>query len=368
MKESNEAQAVVKYTAVADSLKGKIVKGLYPAGGKIPSENEITRDYHVSVITARKALSELTNEGLIYRIKGKGTFVGQKEKAETAAVGKCMKVITLSVLMYQNSDSSTMQIIRGAQSALSAKGYSLIVECCNDDENEETRILEQCLEKKVDGVLLFSVDPDKSAATLHKLRSNGIPFVLIDRGLSQFPANLVSAYNLDGTYKLTNYLLENGHRNIAFASQDMHIVTERNRLDGFRMALQEYNMPFQEALCVNHITKNLNSLDALVKAGKVTAVVCVNDKCALKVIDHFREIGVRVPEDVSVAGFDDTEIGRYHSPALTTVSQPFAEIGSAAANRLTELIEKETDDNLQIFLPVKLIVRQSTAPVADDNR
>jgi GntR family transcriptional regulator of arabinose operon len=354
---------ISKYAVIRNTLIEKIKLGEYPPLFKIPSENDFAKIYGVSVITVRKALSDLTNDGKIFRIKGKGSFVSDISKTNSASNKPGMKIITLSVLMYENSDVSTMQIISGAQALSSKYGYSLVVECCHDNINEETLILEKCVQNHVDGVLLFSANPDANIPSLKKLRANGIPFVLIDRGVTRFPATLVTSYNIDGTYKATNHLIKNGHRKIAFISQNLEIATENSRLNGYKMALEEANIPFEEMNCIDHISQNLEELYKVIRNENITSIVCVNDKCAVEAMNYLKSKDIEVPQDVSITGFDNTEYGKYSSPSLTSIKQPFAQIGEVAAENLIDLIENRNDSYSQIFLPVELIVRDSTAPI-----
>lgn len=359
-----EKARVPRYVEVKNDLLKRIDRGEYPPRFKIPSENELTKIYGVSVITTRKALSDLTNEGKISRIKGKGSFVSDFDN--TKNVKTRLKIITLSVLMYENSDSSTMQIIRGAQLYLSKNGYSLIVECCHDDVMAEAQILEKCIENDIDGVLLFSANPNANITSLKKLREKQIPFVLIDRGISQFPASLVSSYNIDGTYKLANYLIENGHTKIIFASENINFTTENNRLQGYKMALEENGIQFRSELCIDKVSGNLDNLYEIYKKQNATAIICVNDKSAVMIMNYLKSKGVDVPGDVSVSGFDDADFGKYATPSLTTIRQPFSEIGSRAAEKLVDLIENDNVSHTQLFLPIHLIIRDSTAPVTQN--
>jgi GntR family transcriptional regulator of arabinose operon len=358
-----EDAKISKYAIIRNALIEKIESGEYPPLYKIPSENDFAKIYGVSIITVRKALSDLTNNDKIFRVKGKGSFVSDISKSNNTSNKTGMKIITLSVLMYENSDVSTMQIISGAQALSSKYGYSLVVECCHDNINEETQILEKCIQNHVDGVLLFSANPDFNIPSLKKLKTNGIPFVLIDRGVTQFPATLVTSYNIDGTYKATNYLIKNGHRKIAFVSLNLEIATEASRLNGYKMALDEANIQFEKSNCIDHISENFEELHKVIKTEHITAIVCVNDKSAVQVMNYLKTKDIEVPRDLSITGFDNTEFGKYASTSLTSIKQPFAQIGEVAAEKLIDLIENKNDSYSQIFLPVELIIRDSTAPL-----
>lgn len=358
---------MTKYEIIKNDLLAQIHEGRLRESDKIPSENKLAQQYGVSVITARRALTDLMNSGHIIRVKGKGSFVSGKrsfmqEHSGTDSRKNDMRIITLIVLMYENSDSSTIQIIRGAQSYLASQGYSLMIECSDDDVETEAMIITKCIQNKVDGVLLFSADPDANLPKIRELALNNIPLVMIDRLTNQLPVSMVGSYNMHGMYILTKYLFENQHRRILFVADHLTIDTEKKRYEGFLAAFAEAGVEFDPEMLIPHISGNASLLYRLIKEKDPTAVVCVNDKCAMLVIDYLHAAGVQVPDDISVTGYDDSEMGRYKNPSLTTVHQPFEEIGTQAAVKLVELINGASPSQIQ--LPVELIVRESTKAVA----
>ena len=255
-----------------------------------------------------------------------------------------------------------MQIIRGAQSYLATQGDSLIIECSHDNVETEALIINKCMQNNVDGVLLFSADPEANIQKIRELALNDIPLVMIDRLTTQLPVSWVGSYNMHGMYTLTKYLLENQHRRILFAADNLSIGTEKSRYEGFLAAYVEAGLKFDEEMLIPHISGNASLLYRLIKDKEPTAVVCINDRSAILTIDYLHAAGLRVPDDISVTGYDDSEMGRYKSPSLTTVHQPFEEIGTQAAMKLIELINGAAPSQIQ--LPVQLIIRESTKAVA----
>ena len=357
---SNEV-GLAKYLTVKEALLRAIEDREYLPSSKIPSENQISEMFNVSVITARKALQELVNAGVIYRVKGKGTFVMANTDAKSNGGGSSkIRIITLLLLNYESSDSSTMKIIRGAQQVLSQGGYNLTIECSYDDVRTEADILEKCISNRVDGVLLFSSNPESNLDALKHLEQEHIPFVLLDRGISQFPVSLVTSYNMDGGYRITRYLLENGHKKLLFAANDLQITTEKQRYAGFCMALSEAGLTVTDAQCVDRVLHETDVIVDRLKANGYTGIVCVNDKSAVKIMKTIKKAGYRIPEDVSITGFDDADYGKYVSPSLTTVAQPFVDMGRVAAQKLMDIIEGKSLGMSQEILPVEMIVRNST--------
>lgn len=351
-----------KYMQIKIDIESKITSGHFKPNDRVPSENEIANDYGVSIITSRKALDSLVSDGLIFRKKGKGSFVCEAPNLPIHN-DTYNNLVTFILLSYNFSDSSTMQFIKGAYTVLTELGKSMIVEYSKDEPVREAEILEKCIRDKSAGILLFSTDPEKNLDKLRKLKQNKIPFVLIDRGISQFPVNIVSCYNLDGTYKMANYLIGNGHTKIMFISNNQHILTEQLRFEGLMLALKENNMEFNPGLFVTDFSKNpLGFLEAL-DMYNPTAIMCVNDLTACRVTEILQKNDFNIPGDISVTGFDDADIAKYNYPKLTTIRQDFFEIGKKAAELLTGIISGRCKCCSQIYLPVELVVRDSVSKI-----
>jgi len=349
-----------KYMQIKIDIESKIKSGHYPPRARIPSENEIAALYGVSVITSRKSLELLVHNGLVYREKGRGSFVSSNV-VEDKPNESFNNIVTFILLSYEFSDSATMQLIKGAYTVLSDMKKSMIVEYSKDQPEREKDILEKCIADNSAGVLLFSSDPEKNLDKLKDLKRNHIPFVLVDRGITQFPVNIVSCYNLDGTYTMTMYLIQNGHERIIFISNNQHILTEKLRYQGHQMAMTEKGLPCDPELLLTNFHDNPLEILRMIEELHPTAIMCVNDLVACKVTDILKENKIRVPQDISVTGFDDADIAKYNHPKLTTVRQDFYKIGKKAAELLVERIADNNTECSQIYLPIELIVRDSTA-------
>ncbi|MHB1485875.1 MAG: GntR family transcriptional regulator [Saccharofermentanales bacterium] len=351
-----------KYMQIKIDIESKIKSGHFPPKARVPSENEIAAQYGVSVITSRKSLELLVHDGLIYREKGRGSFV--TDNSSTSNTNESYKnIVTFILLSYEFSDSSTMQLVKGAYTVLSEMKKSMIVEYSKDQPAREEDILEKCIRDKSAGVLLFSSDPEKNLGKLQELKKNHIPFVLVDRGITQFPVNIVSCYNLDGTYTMTLYLIQNGHERILFVSNNHHILTEKLRYQGYEQALAEKGITCDPELFLTNFHKNPLEILRVIEEQHPTAIMCVNDLIACKVTEILRENGINVPRDISVTGFDDADIAKYNHPKLTTIHQDFYKIGEKAAELLVDMILNNKNECSQIYLPIELIIRDSTATI-----
>jgi DNA-binding LacI/PurR family transcriptional regulator len=319
-------------------------------------------------MTARRALSDLVHEGKVVRVRGKGSFVlegpsspGPKPRPATAGKG----IVPLILLSYDHSDSSIISIIGGAQTYLSGMGYSMTIECGNSDVATEVEILDRCIRDRVVGVLLFSTDPEAAAEKLAEMAREGIPYVMLDRSTDDFPCTAVASYNFDCAYQITRHLIENGHRRIMYMASDRPTSVHAERLQGYSAAMRRHGGELIEELCLTSERPDFDLMAERIRAHGATAVVSINDRLALAVMEALAQRGLRVPEDISVTGFDDSETGRWAN--LTTVRQPFREIGRLSAVKLLELTGGKTGHS-RTFLPVEIVVRGSTGPAREGGK
>lgn len=349
---------VLKYVKVKNTILERIKSGELLPNSQVPSESEIASAFDVSSITARKALSDLVHEGYVYRIRGKGTFVhcSKSSKKQDSKV----KMVTFVILSDQASDGSLMRIIVGAQSFLSASGYSMVVECSSNNILTERMILKKCIDEMHTGILVFSVDPSVNRDCFEKFHELGIPFVMIDRSAEELSCNHVSSYNLDGAFKIADYLISLGHTKIAYASVDIGLETERIRYEGYKLALKKAGIKEEENFLVTDSFNNLEQMHYLINTESVTAIMCVNDACASAVVNFLKSSGVNIPGEVSVTGFDDNDFIQFLTPSLTTVRQSFSEMGKVAAEILVNSIENKNLGCKRVLLPTELVFREST--------
>lgn len=224
--------------------------------------------------------------------------------------------------------------------------------------------LEWCKYKNVDGVLILTVDVDDT--NLKELTESGIPIVTVDNGLINVPT--IISDNYQGTRMVLDYLMLKGAKHIAHIAGPMRSFSAQERMNGYRDVLKNAAMEIDENLIVEAYNYDFksgkNALVQLLKQSKKVpdAIYAASDDIALGAIIALKELGYKVPGDVSVVGFDNIELTRYTSPSLTTVSQDKVMIGTEAAKHLISLINKQTNRSPGIVkrVPVELIIREST--------
>ncbi|MBM7570689.1 GntR family transcriptional regulator [Aquibacillus albus] len=362
-----------KYNIVKQAIKSKILDGTFQPHQKISSESELMKQFDVSRHTVRLAIGDLVNQGWLYREQGAGTFCADRSQVEAATNGNQKNIAIITTYI---SDYIFPSIIRGAESYLSEQGYHVSLFSTNNDHENEKRFLETILTQNFDGVI---IEPTKSALTnpninyYLNLERQHIPYIMINAYYDELePINIV----LDdekGAYLQTEHLIKLGHRNIVgfFKTDD---IQGTKRMKGYLKAHRTYGLPINPNNIVTYSsnekeTKPNQELRNFLSrtVDKPTGVVCYNDELAIKLLDVLRELKLKVPEDISVVGFDDSFLAKVSEVKLTTVAHPKSEMGKNAAKVILDLVkEKETNKKKanssveSIVYDPQLIVRHST--------
>ncbi|WZL78986.1 substrate-binding domain-containing protein [Eubacteriales bacterium mix99] len=346
-------KATPKYQKIKESILEKIQGGKLQTDEQLPSVEYYMEKFDVSAITVRRALSELAEEGYIRRIKRKGTFVNDPGSFEASSH---LIAVILSTEDYY--DTSYMEIIKGAQSFISEYDYSLLIEWTDLDNEQERASVQRMLDKKVDGFIIYPFDPVKSENIFCLIEKENIPYVLVDRYNLHHPCYFSGSDNYSGAILATSKLIEFKHTKIKFAAYHFFLPSEQERYDGFCSAMRAHNLDVSADNLLIDI--DYDDLKQKIISHEVTALFCVNDRLALKIMSRLTELGVRIPEDVSIIGFDDWDNARNKTSGLSTVRQYFNEIGSNAAYLLISAIQGQLQGrNVKMLAGVTLVERDS---------
>lgn len=216
----------------------------------------------------------------------------------------------------------------------------------------------------VDGIILLKTRKDDIG--IDKLSETGFPFILVNHKRNSEKINFVDSCNIRGAQLAVDHLYNMGHRKIAFITGEMNETNAIDRLNGYKKALKDYRLPFNKEWIINGgFSKDIayEASSKILHSKKLpTAIFCSDDYMAIGVMKKIKEIGLSVPEDISIVGFDDIELSSYIKPSLTTISQPIYEIGKKSAELLLDLIERRRETPIHELLDVELIVRESTSP------
>lgn len=363
-----------KYSIVKQSIKSKILDGTFQPHQKIHSESELMKEFGVSRHTVRLAIGDLVSQGWLYREQGAGTFCADRSQEKAAAANqKNIALITTYV-----SDYIFPSIIRGAESYLSQQGYQVSLFSTNNNHENERKFLEKILTQRFDGVI---IEPTKSALSnpninyYLNLERQNIPYLMINAFYDELEPFRIILDDEKGGYLQTEHLIELGHRNIlGFFKTDDRQGTKR--MKGYLKAHRKHQIDIFPNNIVTYkteekLTKPIEELKEVITqpdGKRPTAIVCYNDELAIKLLDVLREAKLKVPEDISIVGFDDSFMAELTEVKLTTISHPKSEMGELAAKVILDMVKKNNrakkQENLEedlIRFEPKLVERSSTA-------
>lgn len=354
-----------KYFHLKEDIKTKILRREWTAGAKIPSENELAAQYRISRQTVRRAIAELTEEGLLFAEHGRGTFVSER----MVHMGSSKNIAVVTTYL---SDYIFPRVIQGIEKVLTANGYSILLKTTRNSRAAEARCIEELLGKDIDGLI---IEPSKTQISCRhtslydQMDEYGIPYVFIQGYFEQMKKKPhVLMDDVQGGYLITKYLISLEHKNIfgIFKADDMQ---GQARHKGYVRALQEAGMLYDTEKVIWFYTEDREVKPreavsgAVLSEAPMDAVVCYNDQIAVEVIRTLREFGKKVPRDVSVTGFDNSLLAKNNHIPITTISHPQEKLGMMAAELLLRLIRREelSADDVHIRVAPEIVERESVA-------
>lgn len=266
---------------------------------------------------------------------------------------------------YENAlkDTYTGELVGAIEKCLRISGYFLMI-YISEDLNQ---IINYVSTWNVDGLILLGMVGDDGILLKKKVNK---PMVFIDSYYCEDVMEYVNVglEDMQGGYEITRYLLECGHRKIGFVA-DNCLGVDKERFLGYKQALSEYRVTYKEEdfFWLTPGEKGMEeSLKALFKHSLgYTALFCASDSYAIHVMNYLRDHGKRIPDDISIAGFDDNVYSQIIRPALTTVHQNVSRKGETAVEKILELVNGKEIEERIIILPVKLVVRQSVKKLTE---
>ncbi|MFC6176872.1 GntR family transcriptional regulator [Companilactobacillus huachuanensis] len=344
-----------KYKLIYQSLKDDIINKKYSIGDKLPSEIQLAADYQVSRITSKRALTELENDGLVTRQAGVGTIV-QKAELESA-----QKKEIIFVIPFANNNEFG-DYTNGLLQVLGDK-YQLTT-----ITNEVFRKLPIDRIKSAEGVIYYIETLDNEIETITNLYLHNVPIVILDKFFEDLPIPAVTSDNFNGGYLATKELLKNKHQNISYlmVTPKLSEASVRSRFFGYLSALNEKQV-VPSVLEINlEQDEDLTILVQQIKANNITALVIENDVVAIKIMNELRDFDIKIPQDLSIVGFDNIQASKLSYPALTTIDQNFVSLGQHSAKILLKIINDPSYIAPErTVIPVTLIKRQSIQKLGD---
>ena len=380
--DSARSGKAIKHQSIYNELCRDILKGVYKPGEKLPTEKELSEHFCASRPTISRAMRQLQREGLIVRRQGQGTFVRQ----DAIAAQKTLGILVHWQIWPDSHQAKHTTTIFGIMipemlRVASQFNYSLLLndipEGVVDPIERARKICQQLVDSRVAGVFFTPLELTDDANTTNEeiaamLDSAGIAVVLLDRDISdsyhRSKYDIVGINNEQSALVLTHHLIDLGCRKIDFISGPSHTTSIVERGRGYRAALEENNILFDEKRVHLFYSKDLRNADTdqagqelirLVKEKQTEAFVCVNDDTAGDMINFFLRNGIRVPEDIRIVGFDDLPTSQYLPVSLTTVRQSVKALADESIRTMLNRIEHPEILAREILVNTELIVRDS---------
>jgi len=273
------------------------------------------------------------------------------------------KTQTIGIIVPDIVNPFFAPVVRGAESAARKAGYRVLLCNSEGDLRLEREYIEDLVAHRVEGLLLAPAS-DRSRSSILSLLRGGFPLVLIDRALPDADCDLIVSDNAQGARRLIEHLIAIGHREIAHVSDAEDTSTGRERLRGYREALEAAGIPFQLELVIRTTVDRIGGYRAaqeiLARDPLPTAIFAVNNMTAVGTMEALRERSLSVPKDMGLVCFDDVEHLAVLSPILTVIDQPAETFGSLGVQLLLErMTGKANSRPRRIILQTDLIVRQS---------
>lgn len=366
------------YYQAVEQIAELIQKGDLKPFQQLPTEYKLSDMLGINRMTASRIYSELENTGLVQCIQGKGTFVTDSQGKRGKITTPGLKMIGLIVPVI---DVFISGILQGIQDTAKRKGYKTIVATSANKPKTEVNLVRSFIEDRVSGLIIWPSNNSHKNKPFYfdLIKKDTIPFVFIDRYLKSIETNYVIMDNRNGAYEMVRHLIKGGHRRIAhITSSDTHVTSTQARLQGYKQALIDHNIKFDQSLLVksysDKMVRNKDSMNTIIKKvncqkavelllnlkNMPTAIFAQNDYTAISTMAVLDAKGLKVPEDIAVAGYDNIPLTTHLKVPLTTVEQPVYDIGRISVEVLIGGNRKMENGVKKIVLPSKLIIRESS--------
>ncbi|MCX7698749.1 MAG: LacI family transcriptional regulator [Candidatus Goldbacteria bacterium] len=326
---------------------------------------DVAKKAGVSISTASKALNDRKDVGEKTKEKvkqiAKELSYEPSHFARALAMKKTGNIGVLTVRYYSTpmlTNPFYSKIIEGIEEGLMNSDLNLITNVLRREQIERLELPKMVKEKNIDGLILLGYMPEEF---VDLIVNKGLPVVVVDNDVKENISMIVTD-DEGGAYNAVNYLIKTGHKKIAYISGPSKRGSFKKRGDGYLKALSDNNIEIRPDFILYNeneepgyewmkkILESNDIPDAIFTCNDVTAILCIN---------MLRERGLKVPDDISVIGFDNIEMGQHFIPSLSTVDVDKEKIGIKAVNLLSDKIKNKTKSIERIIFPVNLIIRDS---------
>lgn len=329
------------YEFIKQELKRDIDTGVLKEGDRVPSELELARYLNVSRSQTRLALRDLEMSGYLLRSPGRGSFVAPASNRAKQLSMRGFRMVAMASADFYSV--YRRRVIESFSEHILDAGFRMLTYFLRLHDERELEFLEQSRNTGIEGLAFWIQDrSDAAKAVLTAFRESLFPCVLCDRYLPGFDIDFAATDNVDIGYRLTRALIRQGHRHIGFMTLWLGMTPTEDRLEGYRRALAEAGLPFEEGL-VGSLDSPGESSTSLVKGvlahrRRPTAMFCTDDRVVKTVIEVIKRLGYSLPDDMAFASVDDDDSFRDFEVPVLYACQNAEEIGRQTADLLVARI------------------------------
>ena len=365
---------------IADLLRDRIHSGHYQAGDWLPTERLLSKDLGVDRRVVRTAINALVRDGLVHRRPHCRPIIGPIQSEAAGGAEQPASALSSSdfvaLIMWpgggvlEHAGTSQQRIFWGMNQALAEAGYHAVFlrlgQIGSEEENAagEAAHLRYALERGFGGVIFYPYAYRSNRALVEEV-SRKIPLVTIDRPVASLETDFIGIDNRRAVFDMTLHLVARGHRRIAYVTKCEQIRPVQDRVQGYVDAVREAGVPEMVLTIPSQHRSDpwtvTDTIFCLPAAERPTAAVVFNDYAAVSLLARLQHLGLTVPGDVALAGFDNIIPALPNGVGLTTVAQPFEEIGRRAVELLLRRRKNPSAPVTEIELPASLVVRESSA-------
>ncbi|WP_311561633.1 LacI family DNA-binding transcriptional regulator [Peptoniphilus duerdenii] len=271
----------------------------------------------------------------------------------------------IGVIVNDIGSTYVSSILRGVEEIGRMYKYDILLSSSYGDSEVEVKFAKLLLQKQVEGIIVIS--DTLNTKLLYRLEESKIPYINVNRFYNVDEHYTVGVNHKDGTYQMTNYLVENGHKNIGllYVRKDFDRTEEKIKEDGYLEALGEHGLSKNtigiEGIREKDVAGIMDKIEEKIKSG-VTAFVTTQDEIGIHLQNALLDRGYKIPEDVSVTGYGATEMTELTRPKLTSVKVPYYDIGAVAIRKILKEIKKEESED-KVYLPARIVERDSVKKI-----
>lgn len=273
---------------------------------------------------------------------------------------------TIGMIVPDVTDFFFSKVIEGVETYLNSLGYMILLCNSKHDSEQAMQYVSELIHRSVDGIIFATPNVLPENHILKDRREHPIPVILVDRGINPRDSGRLIVKEYEGAYQAVHHLIQQGHQHIGMLRESAGYYRLTERVTAYQHALQDNNLPFRpHYVCAGELNLHGGYAAAkeVLKNEEITAIFCGNDEMAMGAYQAIEEAGKKIPDDISVVGFDGLEISEYLVPSLTTVYQPSFDIGYYAAKFLVEAIADLTGKVPNKVFDATFIARKSTKPI-----